>query len=46
MKERSLGGSGDEDPPEFGRRLRYALIVYAVVEFVALAFVVCYKAAR
>jgi hypothetical protein len=46
MKERSFGGGGDEDPPAFDRRFKYALIACAVVEFIALALVVWHKAAR
>ena len=35
-----------EGASPFGRAFKYALIIYAVVEFVAVALVVYYKAAR
>ena len=36
----------DEDGGASGRALKYAVIAYAVVEFIAVAFVVYYKATR
>jgi uncharacterized membrane protein len=41
---------GGDDPAAdagtFDRSFRYAIIIYAVVEFVAIALLVYYKAAR
>jgi hypothetical protein len=36
----------DEDVSAFNRRFKYALIACAVVEFIAIALVVYYKARR
>ena len=46
MKERNFDESGGEGPTASDRGLKYAVIVYAVVEFIALVSVVWYKAAR
>lgn len=45
-EERSLDESLVAGPSASDRRLKYAVIAYAVVEFVALVLVVYYKAAR
>ena len=36
----------DEDPGTFDRSFKYALIVYAVVEFFAIALALWYSATR
>lgn len=46
MREENFEGKGGEDTAASGARLKYAVIAFAVVEFVALALVVYYKAAR
>ena len=40
------GATPAEDAGTFDRSFRYAVIIYAVVEFVAIALVVCYKLTR
>ena len=35
-----------EDSAAFNRRFKYAVIAYAIIEFIAIAFVVYYKATR
>ncbi len=46
MRKENFEGNGDEDSPAFDRHFKYGLIAYAVVEFIALAFVVCYELAK
>ena len=45
-----LGKSQDEshyeDAAEFDRRFKYAVIACAIIEFIAIAFVVHYKVTR
>jgi hypothetical protein len=40
------GAKPDEDAGTFDRSFKYAVILYAVVEFVAIALVIYYKLAR
>ncbi len=40
------GGPGDEDAKAFDRRFKYAVIIYAVAEFLAIALLLYHKAAR
>ena len=35
-----------EDAIRFNRRFKYAIIVYAIIEFIAIAFLVYYKISR
>jgi hypothetical protein len=42
----NMDADKDEDSSAFGRRFKHALIAYAVIEFVVLAFVVFYVATR
>ena len=44
--DRRAGASPDEDAGTFDRSFKYALIIYAVVEFFAIALALYYKAAR
>ena len=46
MVEKSRGESPAEDSAAFNRRFKYAVIAYAIIEFIAIAVVVYYKAAR
>ena len=45
-KNESAGATPDEDAGTFDRNFKYAVIIYAVVEFVAIALVLYYKLAR
>ena len=40
------GATPDEDAGTFDRSFKYAVIIYAVVEFVAIALVIYYKLTR
>lgn len=40
------GAAPDEDAGTFDRSFKYAVIIYAVVEFVAIALVIYYKLTR
>jgi len=40
------GAAPDEDAGTFDRSFKYAVIIYAVVEFFAIALVLWYKFAR
>ena len=44
--ERGGGAAPGEEAGTFDRSFKYAVIVYAVVEFVAIALVLYYKLAR
>ena len=47
--EEAAGGGGvadDEDAGTFDRSFKYAVIIYAVVEFFAIALLLYYKLAR
>jgi hypothetical protein len=44
--DRQKGAPPDEGAGTFERSFKYAVIAYAVVEFIAIALVVYYKAAR
>ena len=47
MKKEQRGGvAPDEDAGTFDRSFKYAVIIYAVVEFFAIALVIYYKLAR
>lgn len=46
VSEKGAGDIPEEDVSAFNRRFKYALIVYAVVEFIAIALVVYYKVTR
>lgn len=46
MLEKSSDESQYEDSVAFNRRFKYAVIAYAIIEFIAIAFVVYYKATR
>ncbi len=45
-KERRERVTNDEDAGNFDRSFKYAVIVYAVVEFFAIALLLYYKLAR
>jgi hypothetical protein len=45
-KDRHDGALRDEDAGIFDRSFKYAIIVYAVVEFFAIALALWYKATR
>ena len=45
-KDRHDGAPPDEDAGTFDRSFKYAVIVYAVVEFFAIALALWYKATR
>jgi hypothetical protein len=45
-KERHDGARGGEDAGTFERSFKYAIIVYAIVEFFAIALALWYKATR
>lgn len=36
----------DEDLKAFNRRFKYAVIAYAIIEFVAIVFIIYYKTYR
>ena len=40
------GATPDEDAGTFDRSFKYAVIIYAVVEFFAIALIIYYKLAR
>lgn len=40
------GVAGDEEAGTFDRSFKYAVIIYAVVEFFAIALLIYYKLAR
>jgi hypothetical protein len=46
MKGKSKAESKTEDSAAFNRRSRYALIAYAIIEFIAIAFAVYYNGTR
>ncbi len=46
MLEESKDESQYEDSAAFYRRFKYVVIAYAIIEFIAIAFVVYYKATR
>ena len=45
-KDRRARVRPDEDAGNFGRTFKYAVIIYAVVEFFAIALLLYYKLAR
>jgi hypothetical protein len=45
-KDKSARATHDEDAGTFDRGFKYAVVVYAVVEFFAVALVLYYKFAR
>ncbi len=46
MLENSGDESQYEESAELNRRFKYAVIAYAIIEFIAIAFVIYYKATR
>lgn len=46
MLEKNGDESQDEDSATFNRRFKCALIAFAIIEFVAISFVVYYKTTR
>jgi large-conductance mechanosensitive channel len=46
MPEKGLAETGFADSAAFNRRFKYALIAYAIVEFIVIALVVFYKVRR
>ncbi|MET0647368.1 MAG: hypothetical protein ABW208_12155 [Pyrinomonadaceae bacterium] len=46
MQDERAGATPDEDAGTFDRSFKYAVIIYAVVEFIAIALVVYYTLAR
>jgi hypothetical protein len=46
MLEQNGVGNQDEDSAAFNRRFKYAVIAYAVIEFIAIVFAVYYKVTR
>ncbi|MBA2501681.1 MAG: hypothetical protein H0V27_02260 [Pyrinomonadaceae bacterium] len=46
MLEKNEGQIQDEDSTAFNRRFKYAVYVYAIIEFIALALVIYYKTYR
>jgi hypothetical protein len=44
--DEEAGAPPDEDAGSFDRSFKYALIAYAVIEFIAIALVVYYQATR
>jgi hypothetical protein len=46
MLEKNGDESQYEDSATFNRRFKYTVIAYAIIEFIAIAFVVYYKATR
>jgi hypothetical protein len=45
-KNERAGMAPDEDAGTFDRSFKYAIIIYAVVEFVAIVLLLYYKLAR
>ena len=46
MKKRGRGAEAEGDAGTFDRSFKYAVVVYAVVEFIAIALVLYYKLTR
>ena len=46
MLAKSKDERDHEDSAAFNRQFKYAVIAYAIVEFIAIAFVVYYKVTR
>ena len=45
-RNRQVAATKEEDAGTFDRSFKYAVIIYAVVEFFAIALVIYYKLAR
>ena len=46
MKKNRQGAGAGEDSGTFDRSFKYAVVVYAVAEFIAIALVLYYKLTR
>ena len=46
MKKRERGTAAEEDAGTFDRSFKYAVIIYAVLEFFAVALALYYKLTR
>ena len=46
MLEKGNDESHYDDSAAFNRQFKYAVIAYAIIEFIAIAFVVYYKGTR
>lgn len=46
MAEKGMNVSRDEEAASYDRRFKYAVIAFAVIEFIVIALTVYYKLAR
>lgn len=46
MPKEKEAESQDEESAAFNRRFKYAVIAYALIEFIVIVFIVYYKAKR